>query len=389
MINSYTEFQPLNSALVGGVFEDSFFDDIANATIREGVKEIVGTTREDIKNFKKILKDRNINIHQISLKDSGYPDSIVDFTDNDGCIGKNALYSWAYRNGLPDPLLYLRGYHIVMGKKILATNEAGNHYCRTLTRKFKQIFGDNLIDTTISDKDISFKRSDVNINFKIDKMKRINPNLDVKVERKKLEENGLKGWCVPNLTRVGKTLLVDVWQTPNMIDEFLKPHFPEYNFKKVFINKHNLNSFSIIRPGLVLASSWFNDEKIFPKNWDIIWFDDDDWKKKVLYQLELKRSNNGILWYPEKKDNPRYEKFIIQWLKNENYNENLFDVKVLMLDENTCVISAEDSYIIKELEKRNIEVLYIPFRNRYFWDRGWHHDILDIDREGDLEDYGL
>jgi hypothetical protein len=58
MINSYTEFQPLNSALVGGVFEDSFFDDIANATIREGVKEIVGTTREDIKILKNIKRSK-------------------------------------------------------------------------------------------------------------------------------------------------------------------------------------------------------------------------------------------------------------------------------------------------------------------------------------------
>lgn len=387
-INSYTEFQPLNSLLVGSVFENSFFDDIANATIREGLKEIVETAREDIENFIRILKDRNITIHQMSFKDLEFPDSIIKFTDKDGCIGKEEKYSWGYRNGLPDPPLALRGHDIVIGKKILVTDSNG-YNSHILTRKYKQIFGDALVDTVINDKNICFKRSDVNIQFKINKRKLIYSGLDVDAERKKIDKVGLYGFCAPNLTRVGKTILVDVWQTPNIIDEFLKPHFPEYNFKKVFINKHNLNSFSIIRPGLVLASSWFNDEKIFPKNWDIIWFDDDDWKKKVLYQLELKRSNNGILWYPEKKYNPKYEKFIDQWLKNKNYKENLFDVKVLMLDENTCVVSAKSSYIIKELEKRNIEVLYIPFRNRYFWNRGWHSNTLDINREGDLEDYRL
>ena len=384
-INSYTEFQPLNSALVGSVFEDSFFDDIANATIREGVKEIVGTTREDIKNFIKILKDRNINIHQISVKDLKYPDNIIKFTDNDGCIGKEEKYSWGYRNGLPDPPLYLRGHDIVIGKKILVTG--GEQAFSLLNPKYRQIFGDAAIDTVINDKNICFKRSDVNIKFKINRMKLIDSDLDVDAERKKLVKVGLYGFCAPNLTRVGKTILVDVWQTPNIIDELLKPHFPEYNFKKVFVNEHNENAFSVIRPGLVLASSWFkNNEKIFPKNWDIIWFDDNDWKNKYLDKLELKRSNNGLLWYPEKKYNPKYEKFIDKWLKNK---ENLFDVKVLMLDENTCVVSAKSSYIIKELEKRNIEVLHIPFRNRYFWDCGWHSNTLDINREGDLEDYGL
>lgn len=384
-INSYTEFQPLNSALVGSVFEDSFFDDIANATIREGVKEIVGTTREDIKNFIKILKDRNINIHQISVKDLKYPDNIIKFTDNDGCIGKEEKYSWGYRNGLPDPPLYLRGHDIVMGKKILVTG--GEQAFSLLNPKYRQIFGDAAIETVINDKNICFKRSDVNIKFKINRMKLIDSDLDVDAERKKLVKVGLYGFCAPNLTRVGKTILVDVWQTPNIIDELLKPRFPEYNFKKVFVNEHNENAFSVIRPGLVLASSWFkNNEKIFPKNWDIIWFDDNDWKNKYLDKLELKRSNNGLLWYPEKKYNPKYEKFIDKWLKNK---ENLFDVKVLMLDENTCVVSAKSSYIIKELEKRNIEVLHIPFRNRYFWDCGWHSNTLDINREGDLEDYGL
>src|SRR6056300_862872 len=139
MINSYTEFQPLNSALVGGVFEDSFFDDIANATIREGLKEIVETAREDIENFIRILKDRNITIHQMSFKDLEFPDSIIKFTDKDGCIGKEEKYSWGYRNGLPDPPLCLREHYMVIGKKILVADN-NDYNSHILTRKYKQIF---------------------------------------------------------------------------------------------------------------------------------------------------------------------------------------------------------------------------------------------------------
>ena len=57
-----------------------------------------------------------------------------------------------------------------------------------------------------------------------------------------------------------------------------------------------------------------------------------------------------------------------------------------MLDENTCVVSAKSSYIIKEHEKRNIEVLHIPCRNRNFCDCGGQSNTFDINREGDIED---
>ena len=55
-VNSWTEFQPLKTVMVGDVYDQSFFDGIKNDTIREGLKEIVGGTKEDIQYFKKAFK---------------------------------------------------------------------------------------------------------------------------------------------------------------------------------------------------------------------------------------------------------------------------------------------------------------------------------------------
>ena len=50
-VNSWTEFQPLKTVMVGDVYDQTFFDGIKNDTIREGLKEIVGGTKEDIQYF--------------------------------------------------------------------------------------------------------------------------------------------------------------------------------------------------------------------------------------------------------------------------------------------------------------------------------------------------
>ena len=60
-----------------------------------------------------------------------------------------------------------------------------------------------------------------------------------------------------------------------------------------------------------------------------------------------------------------------------------------MLDENTCVVNSDSPKLLSELEKRKIEPVVIPLRNRFFWDGGWHCNTLDIYREGDCIDYGI
>lgn len=387
MINSYTEFQPLKSVFVGSVYEDSFFDGIKNDTIREGLKQIVGSTREDIDNFKKVLEDRDINVFQFTPNDLGYHTSIMDYIGNDGTIGKDHLYSRdGFMSGIPQPPLSIRDDCIVMGQNLLVT-DPHPYQTQLVVPKYVSMFGD-AVDTRLKDENIQFIRSVKNIK---DWARKHNLSLDNEdIESLKNDEK-LNGFCAPNLTRVGKTILVDLFQTPHILDEYLKKYWPEYDYKEIWIGGHNDSVFSVIRPGLVLASEWFKPYADIFKGWDIIWFHETDWERVVVEQKTMKYNNSGCYWYPDKNENPQLEQFINGWLQSWHgqSDESVFDVNVLMLDEKTCVINSDSYYLKTELEKRGIEALHIPLRNRFFWDGGWHCNTLDIYREGECEDYGL
>jgi len=387
-INSYTEFQPLKTLLVGGVYEDSFFDHIKNDTIREGLKEIISSTREDIDKLKEELINRDINVLQYTPKDLGFKDSIMDYIDDEGVIGKNTdLSRDGYRNGIPIPPISVRDDCIVMGQKLLVTDPTP-YPTQLAIPKYKKLFGPENVDTRIEDESISFKRTEKNARKWCIKHG-INPE-DVEID-KIIEDQQLTQFCAPNLTRVGKTILVDVWQTPELVEKYLQPYWPEYDYKEIWIGGHNDSIYCVVRPGLVLATPWFEPYKDIFKGWDIIWFEDPDWDKTMSKQHKLKENNMGKYWYPEKKDNPELEYFINEWLStwHGDASESVFDVNVLMLDENTAVINSESHVLMKELEKRKIEPVVIPLRNRFFWDGGWHCNTLDIYREGGMEDYGL
>ena len=47
----------------------------------------------------------------------------------------------------------------------------------------------------------------------------------------------------------------------------------------------------------------------------------------------------------------------------------------------------ENPVVVKKLEEYGITPHIFNFRHRYFWDGGIHCITLDLDREGDREDY--
>jgi len=386
-VNSWTEFQPLKTLMVGSVYKQSFFDGIKNDTIREGLKEIVGSTEEDIDNFKKVIKDKGIELIQYTPDELGYKSSILDYIDNSGRMGtQNNLSRDGFQNGIPIPPLAVRDDAIVMGNKFLITDPFPYQMQQALPEYKKQFA--NFIDTTVIDEKVEFSRSVKNIKNWAKKNR-------LQIEEEDIarlqNEQKLQSFCAPNLTRLGKKILVDVWQAPHIIEEFLEKYYPEYDYQKIFIGGHNDSVFTVLRPGLVIASEWLKPYADIFKDWDIIWFHETDWQRVVNKQVGMKYNNSGSYWFPEKDNNEQLENFINNWLSTwHGYSEEtIFDVNVLMLDENTCIVNSNSSFLLKELEKRKIEPIVVPLRNRFFWDGGWHCNTLDIYREGNCEDYGL
>ena len=196
--------------MVGDVYDQTFFDGIKNDTIREGLKEIVGGTKEDIQYFKKVVKEKGIEVIQLTTDDLNYKQNINEYINDEGMIGNDSKLSRdGFRNGIPVPPLAIRDDVIVMGNNLLVTDP--NPYATSQAMiHYKEMFGDQ-VDNTIADNNIEFKRSVRNIRSWA---KRNNLSIEDADIKRLQSKKTLNGFCAPNLTRIGKKILVDVWQAP-------------------------------------------------------------------------------------------------------------------------------------------------------------------------------
>ena len=94
---------------------------------------------------------------------------------------------------------------------------------------------------------------------------------------------------------------------------------------------------------------------------------------------------------PGLEDNSEFTHFVEQYLGNMTgeVEETIFDVNCLVLDDKHVVVNSDSPQLTTYLRKHNLEPIFCPFRNRFFFDGGWHCLTLDIERAGGQKDYGL
>lgn len=398
-VNSWDEFQPLEELLIGSVYDSSFFDDVKEVRARDALKRIVDETQEDIDNFKSLIESHNIKCYQATPKELGYADSIMDYVDNEGVLGNRhnagsendiqdvALHFTGVKGNLiPNPPLQPRDDAIVMGDKLLVT-DPHTFATKKMLPKWIEWFGEENVDLSIVEKGYKFRRSDQNIT---NELLRTHQEVTEENINKLAQENMLCSFCSPNLTRIGTTCLVDTWQVPTVVEEFLEVEYPNFNFKKHFIGGHNDSVFSVIKPGLVIASRDLEPYKDIFAGWQIIWFDDPNWSK-VKNWRNLKFKNEGKWWVPGEEGNDEFTHFVETFIPNWTgyVEETIFDVNCLVLDDRHVVVNTENPYLLDNLRAHGMEPVVAPLRHRFFWDGGWHCLTLDIKRRGGQIDYGI
>lgn len=393
-VNSWDEFQPLKELLVGSVYDVSFFDGVKNPRIENALKRIISDTQEDVENFISTMKSHGIKTYHATPKELGYKSSIFDYVDIDGKLGYRRAnkddpsfgVTGVSASLIPNPPLQPRDDSIVMGNKLLITDPS-TFAIKKLLPKFKEWFGEEHIDLSIYNDGYTFTRSDKNVrNY----LTRNNLELTEENFNKAKQQNKLEGFCSPNLTRIGKTCLVDTWQVPELVDDFLAVEYPNFNYKKIYIGGHNDSVFSVIKPGLVIATKDLKPYADIFKGWDIIWFDDPNWST-VKQWINLRAKNRGKWWVPGEEDNDEFTNFVEMFLGNWTgyVEETIFDVNCLVIDDKHVVVNTDNKLLHSELRKRGIEPIVCPLRHRFFWDGGWHCLTLDIKREGTQIDYGI
>ena len=123
-VNSWDEFSPLKTMILGSVFDTNFFDAIKNQKIQYALKKVFQETQEDLEAFKTTMESHGIKVHQAGPWEMGYKDSIMDYIDDKGRIGWTGGAEITRTNLVPAPPLQVRDETIVMGNEVFVTEGA-------------------------------------------------------------------------------------------------------------------------------------------------------------------------------------------------------------------------------------------------------------------------
>ena len=165
-----------------------------------------------------------------------------------------------------------------------------------------------------------------------------------------------------NIYKCGKDLFVTVAETGNQKGlEWLKRTLPNFTINVADkIYNHIDGMFSIIKPGLLLSAL---PKEVLPKklqSWDMIKLD-----TKIFERPDL----------------------IDEYSQDIDFNNTMLDANVFSINEETVLISANDKELIDKFKKYKVEAIPVPFKHRHFFNQGLHCLILDLKRKGPMEDY--
>jgi len=197
-----------------------------------------------------------------------------------------------------------------------------------------------------------------------------------------------------NVLRVGKDIYFDLAYDKidketqiNIFKEHVHPYFKDFRCHLLFNGGHIDGCFAILKPGLILASNYFQDySKTFP-GWELIHLNNPNFRN-------FKKRSTGMYgkknWYsPNLKNNNFFNehitKYALDWVGN--FKETYFDINCLVVDEKNVLMMGDNEPLYNALNKKGINVHAVPFRTSTFWDGGLHCITVDIMRNSTLIDY--
>jgi hypothetical protein len=163
-----------------------------------------------------------------------------------------------------------------------------------------------------------------------------------------------------NIIRCGSHVHWDVSkyvqpQTEKEIMGWLLDH--KYRVTVTRYGWHMDGVYSIVKPGVIVATAYLPELESMYKGWDIC--------------------------YPEseKKSDP------IKHPWGGDHTESNYDVNILSVDEAHCILPSKNIKLIKFLERNGVEPIVCELRHKAFWDNGIHCMTQDLYREGIMENY--
>lgn len=328
MIEVHNTFDPLEEIILGDV--DVGAVKLNNKQEQDRVEYIFGKTKDELINFQEILSSRGIKVHR--------PNSIP-----------NKAISTPYWNmpGTKIPLTP-RDLYLILGNTIVESAMCEQerffetfYFRDIMVQQFKS--GAKWLSMPIPRHDYN------NYEFVDDNDV---PNQDPIMD-------------APSCMKYGKDVFVNTRGAGNELGyTWLKTMFGDkYNFHEINNKKiigHLDAQLTILRPGLLLTFHKKTDLPPFFQDWEVITVDT---------TADRMKSKNQIL--------------IDSRIQDSDFENTVLVVNCLSIDKNTVVMwdhYKTETHMIKQLEKKNIDIIFVPFTYSHFFNQGVTCLTLELKR---------
>jgi hypothetical protein len=340
VINCQDGWSRLEEVLLGDVYPKEWYNDLPNE-VSDVFQHLTEITQEDLTVIENKLQDFGVVVKRPQYKD------INDYVN--------------FKGNLEKPMITPRDHFLTLGN---------NFYCENdfpITKSVQHIINE-------------YKEC---------------PNSNVKPTIQLNDGNTLAG---SHTVRAGKDFYIDFQFYNNgkqeLVDRYtnlLSDEFKDYRQHLLFGGGHIDSTFTILKPGLIITSEYFEDtEKTFPK-WECIHLNNPEFKqfKAPPMSANGKFYDTSVDFRLPDIDSPIFNQYVIdhalEWVGN--YTETYFDLNCLVIDESNVMMLGENEDLYKKLDSYGITVHQMPFRTRTFWDGGLHCLTSDIRRQRNEADY--
>lgn len=373
MYQVYQHWDPLRVCVVGRSYAPEFYSWIKIPHVRNLFEKIAIETEEDYNKIISKLESFGVEVIRPNLPDITY----------DG------------QKFVPPPM-NPRDTMVMIGKKFYSNYHSYDfgHFYHNI-KKPDWPWVDSFESVKNLDRDIGEKIEQLHEKYLRDNLTR--RCYDLVFEKIKSQGNQIvtyfDSWCNgASVSRIGKDLYFGTMKTGkqelNTLEEKAKKEFSDYRVHVVGTQGHSDATFCPVCPGLIISLHDIkNYAETFP-GWEVIYLPNQSWAAVESF-LDLKGKNGGKWWIPGFEYDQSVIDTVETWLDHwvGYVEETVFDVNMLIIDPKNVMVFSENEQVFRALERYDITPHVVPFRHRYFWDGGIHCVTLDLDREGEMQDF--
>ncbi len=328
MINVHNTFDPLKELIIGDV--DPKAIKLEDARAQKRIEYIFKQTKEELQNFQSMLETRGIKVYR--------PKPIPN-------------------KAISTPYWYMPGTKIPL-----------------TPRDLYLVLGNNIVESSMCEQERFFETFYFR-DIMLEQFQKGSKWFSMPVPRHDYENYVLADDDVPNqdpimdapsCMKYGKDLFVNTKGAGNKLGfQWLQSMFGDtYDLHEIHNDKmigHLDSQLTILRPGLLLT---FHDRETLPnyfKDWDIIQADP---------TMDRKKSSQQTL--------------IDSRIQDSDFDNTVLCVNCLSINRNTVVMwdhYKNETDLIKQLEQRDIEIIFVPFTYSHFFNQGVTCLTLELNRE--------